>query len=170
MKTQTIKSNIGSLLFSIVLALIFLAFTFSYYPFRQKIQFDGDEGLNLMRSMLVVMGHPLYVEVSSDQPPLFTQILSLVMRITGYEVTPARLLVLLFSTLLVWAGAQFLQLTWGKLAAILFLPLAIMIPRYLVLSVSVMIGLPSIALAMVSMLFMIVWHKDGQRRDRWLAL
>ena len=115
MKTQSIQktwwNQSGNVILPIVLALIFLAFTFSYYPFREKIQYDTDEGLNLMRSMLVVLGHPLYSEVSSDQPPLFNQILAIVFRLTGFEVNAARLLVLLFSTLLVWAGAQFLQVT-----------------------------------------------------------
>jgi 4-amino-4-deoxy-L-arabinose transferase-like glycosyltransferase len=159
---------LGNLLLSIIIALIFLAFIYSYYPFREKLQFDTDEGLNLMRSMLVALGHPLYSEVSSDQPPLFTQILGLLFRVVGFEVNPARLLVLLFSTLLVWAGAQFLQLTWGKLTAILFLPLIFMVPRYLELSVSVMIGIPSIALAVVSMLFVILWHQ--KKSNLWLAL
>jgi len=172
MKAQSMKPTrwptFRNFLLPIVVALIFLAFTFSYYPFREKIQFDSDEGLNLMRSMLVVMGHPLYREVSSDQPPLFTHILALVLRLVGFEVNPARVLVLLFSSLLVWACAQFLQLTWGKLAAILFLPLVIMAPRYLDLSVSVMIGVPSIALAAVSMLFLTLWHQN--KRSLWLAL
>jgi len=118
--------------------------------------------------MLVVLGHPLYREVSSDQPPLFTQILALLMRLVGFDVNPARVLVLLFSGLLVWACAQFLQITWGKLAAILFLPLIILVPRYLDLSVSVMIGVPSIALAAISMLFVAFWHQD--KRSGWLIL
>lgn len=172
MKTQSKKkipwSTWGNFLLPILIALIFLAFTFSYYPFREKIQFDSDEGLNLMRSMLVVLGHPLYREVSSDQPPLFTQILALLLRGVGFDVNPARVLVLLFSGLLVWSCAQFLQITWGKLAAILFLPLIIMVPRYLDLSVSVMIGVPSIALAAVSMLFVTVWHQN--KRNLWLVL
>jgi len=158
----------GNLFVPIAVALIFLAFTFSYFPFREKLQFDSDEGLNLMRSMLVALDHPLYSEVSSDQPPLFTQILGLLLRVTGFAVNPARLLVLLFSTLLVWACAQFLQLTWGKLAAILFLPLVIMVPSYLMLSVAVMIGVPSIALAAVSMLFVAIWHR--KKNNLWLAL
>lgn len=158
----------GNLLLPIVIALTFLAFTFSYYPFREKIQFDSDEGLNLMRSMLVVLGHPLYREVSSDQPPLFTQLLGLVLRIAGFEVNPARFFVLLFSTLLVWSGAQFLQLTWGKLAAILFLPLVIIVPQFFRLSTSVMIGVPSIALAAVAMVFVTLWHQ--KQRSLWLVL
>jgi 4-amino-4-deoxy-L-arabinose transferase-like glycosyltransferase len=155
-------------LLPVIIALVFLVFTFLYYPFREKIQFDGDEGLNLMRSMLVVLGHPLYTEVSSDQPPLLTMLLATVMRMTGFKVVPDRFLILLFSSLLVWACTQFLELTWGDLAAVLFLPLVVMAPRYLVLSVSVMIGLPSIALATVSMLLIVVWHRD--KRDLWLIL
>lgn len=165
---KTRWSRIGDFLLPIVIALIFLAFVFSYYPFREKLQFDSDEGLNLMRSMLVVLGHPLYSEVSSDQPPLFTHLLAILFRMVGFEVNPARLLVLLFSTLLVWSCVQFLQLTWGKLAAILFLPLVIMAPEYLRLSTSVMIGVPSIALAGLSMLFVMLWHQ--QRKDLWLVL
>jgi len=172
MKTQSTNKTwwrtLGNLLLPIVIALVFLAFTFSYYPFREKLQFDSDEGLNLMRSMLVTLGHPLYSEVSSDQPPLFTQLLALLLRVVGFEVNPARLLVLLFSTLLVWSGAQFLQLAWGKLAAILFLPLVIMVPEYLRLSTSVMIGVPSIALAAVSMLFVTIWHQ--KKSSLWLVL
>jgi 4-amino-4-deoxy-L-arabinose transferase-like glycosyltransferase len=158
----------GHILLPILIALIFLVFTFTYYPFQEKLQFDTDEGLNLMRSMLVTLGHPLYTEVSSDQPPLFNQILALVFRARDFDVNAARTLVLLFSTLLVWAGAQFLELTWGKLAAILFLPLIIMAPRYLDLSVAVMIGVPAIALAAVSMVFVALWHQN--RSSLWLVL
>ena len=172
MKTESINrtswGKLGNLFLPVVIALIFLAFTFSYYPFREKLQFDTDEGLNLMRSMLVTLGHPLYSAVSSDQPPLFTHLLALVFRIAGFEVNPGRLLVLLFSTILVWAGAQYLQLGWGNSAAILFLPLAMIVPRYMELSVSVMIGVPSISLAIVSMLFVTLWHLKKKRV--WLIL
>lgn len=158
----------GSVLLPILIASIFLVFTFFYFPFREKLQFDTDEGLNLMRSLLVSLGYPLYSEVSSDQPPLFTHILALLFRLDGPDVYRARLVVLLFSTLLVWAGAQFVQITSGKLAAILFLPLMVMAPRYLNLSVAVMIGVPSIALALASMMFIAVWHQ--KRTHLWLIL
>ena len=172
MKTQSMNKTLwkswGDFLLPIFLALVFFAFTFSYYPFREKLQFDSDEGLNLMRSMLVALGHPLYREVSSDQPPLFNQLLAILFRVTGFEVNPARVLVLLFSSLLVWAGAQFLQITSGKLAAIFFLPLVIMVPQFLRLSTSVMIGVPSIALSAVAMLFVVAWHPT--KSSFWLVL
>src|ERR1051326_6493851 len=113
MKMQTTNKAwcniLGNLLLPILIALIFFAFTFAYYPFREKLQFDTDEGLNLMRSMLMELGHPLYSEVSSDQAPLFNLILALVFHVTGFEVNASRILVLLFSSLLVWACSQFLQ-------------------------------------------------------------
>ena len=172
MKSQSINKNwqhaAKNVLVPVAVALAFFALVFLYYPFREKIQFDGDEGLNLMRSMLLVLDYPLYSEVTSDQPPLFTYLLSFILRIAGFEVGPARLFVLLFSTILVWAGAQSLQLARGKLAALLFLPLIVITPRYLVLSVSVMIGLPSITLAMVSLLGVMLWHV--QKKNGWLAL
>lgn len=158
----------GDLVLPVFLALIFFVFVFSYYPFREKLQFDSDEGLNLMRSMLVTLGHPLYREVSSDQPPLFNHLLAVVFRLTGFEVNPARMFVLLFAALLVWACVQFLQRTSGILAAIFFLPLVIMVPQLLRLSTSVMIGLPSLALAAVSMVFVMFWHQ--QRNSLWLVL
>jgi 4-amino-4-deoxy-L-arabinose transferase-like glycosyltransferase len=172
MKTQSTNQPVwkawGNLFLPIVVALLFFAFTFSYYPFREKLQFDSDEGLNLMRSMLVAKGYPLYREVSSDQPPLFNHLLAILFRVTGFEVNPARVFVLLFSTLLVWACSQFLQLTSGNLAAILFLPLVILVPQFLRLSTSVMIGLPSLALAVVSMVFVVFWHENRSRL--WLVL
>ena len=166
--TKTRWHTLGDLLLPILVALLFFAFVFSCYPFREKIQFDTDEGLNVMRSMLVTLGHPLYREISSDQPPLFNQLLAILFRVTGFEVNPARVLVLLFSTLLVWAVAQFLQLRSGKLAALFFLPLVIMVPQFLRLSTSVMIGVPSIALAALSMLFVVLWHQN--RSNLWLVL
>jgi 4-amino-4-deoxy-L-arabinose transferase-like glycosyltransferase len=172
MESQSTKNSwwkqLGPYWLPVLIALIFLVFTFAYYPFQEKLQFDTDEGLNLMRSMLVTLGHPLYREVSSDQPPLFNVILALVFRVAGFDVNAARGLVLLFSTLLVWAGAQFLELTWGKLAAIMFLPLIIMAPRYLDLSVAVMIGVPAIALAAASMVFVTLWHR--KKNNIWLVL
>ena len=104
MKPQSTNKPVGkpwgNLLLPILLALLFFVFTFSYYPFREKLQFDSDEGLNLMRSMLVAKGYPLYGEVSSDQPPLFNHLLAIVFRVTGFEVNPARVFVLLFAALL----------------------------------------------------------------------
>jgi 4-amino-4-deoxy-L-arabinose transferase-like glycosyltransferase len=46
--------------------------------------------------------------------------------------------------------------------------MVIMVPRYLELSVSVMIGVPSIALATLALLFVAFWHQN--KANRWLVL
>lgn len=147
---------------------LFFVLSYAYYPLHEKLLYDTDEGMNLMRSMLVTLGHPLYTAVSSDQPPLFTHLLALLFRIVGFEVNPARVLVLLFSALIVWAGAYFLQISWGKLPALVFAGMLIMVQYYLRLSVSVMIGIPAIALAMLALLCLGFWHRRRQRI--WLIL
>src|ERR1041385_1708401 len=97
MKAQSTKktwwNSPSDIILPILIALIFFAFTFAYYPFREKLQYDTDEGLNLMRSMLIELGHPLYSEVSSDQAPFFNQVLALVFHFTGFEVNASRILV-----------------------------------------------------------------------------
>jgi 4-amino-4-deoxy-L-arabinose transferase-like glycosyltransferase len=162
------RQTLVNIILPALVALIFLGVVFLFYPFREKLQFDTDEGLNLMRAMLVTLGHPLYTQVSSDQPPLLTQLLAVLFRVTGFNVNSARLLILMFSTLLVWSSAQFLQLTWGSLATLVLPFLVLMLPRYLELNVSVMIGVPSIALGMLALLFLTLWHL--QRRPFWLVL
>lgn len=155
-------------LIPLVVAILFFVFVFLFYPFREKLQFDVDEGFNLMRSMLVERGYTLYSDVSSDQPPLFTYLLVPVLRFTGYTINPSRLLVLLFSTLLVWSSAQFLQLTWGSQHAVILPIMFLLLPRYLQVSAAVMIGIPAIALASLSLLFLTIWHLN--RRWIWLVL
>lgn len=162
------RDSLINLVIPILVALVFLGFVFLYFPFREKLQFDVDEGFNLIRSTLISEGYPLYEQVSSDQPPLFNYLLAGVIRTTGISVTPGRILVLLFSTLMVWALAQVIQLTWGSAHTILFLPLLFLTPFYMQLSVSIMIGLPAMAMASISLLFLILWHIF--RRDFWLVL
>ena len=61
MKTQATNKTLwkpwGNLLLPIAIALIFFTIIFFYHPFREKIQFDSDEGLNVMRSMLIAQQH-----------------------------------------------------------------------------------------------------------------
>ena len=87
---------------------------FFFFPYRAQFEFSSDEGVNLMKSMLMDNGYKLYGQIWSDQPPLFSYLLAGVMRITGYNVAPARTLVLIFACLLLWAAIQFMRLILGE--------------------------------------------------------
>jgi len=84
------------------------------------------------------------------------------------NVTIARLFVLLLSCVLIWAVIKYLRFYWGSPHAIAGALLVIMLPYYTRLSVSVMIGLPSIVFAVLSFLCLAFWH--SKRRYSFLLL
>jgi hypothetical protein len=148
--------------------LIFVAFMLLFFPFRNRLQFDGDEGINLMKTVLVMRGYPLYDQIWSDQPPLLTYLLVAAFRVFGVEVNVGRLTVLLLSAVLLWACFEILRLVWGDFHALAGAFLIVLLPYYMTLSVSVMVGLPSLTFAMLSLLAIIAWHLH--RKYVWLIL
>ena len=149
-------------LLQISIPIIFVMIILFFFPFRNRFEFDGDEGIQLMKSMLVMKGYPLYDQVWSDQPPLMTYILVPVLKIFGMEVNVGRFTVLILSACLIWASFEFLRIVWGNLHAIAGAVLILLLPLYMTLSVSVMIGLPSLTFAMFSILSVAVWHIHRQ--------
>lgn len=139
-----------------------------FIPFRFKFEFDPDEGIQLIKAFLHARGYALQTEIYSDQPPLFTIVLSLLFRVLGPEVFVARLTVLAFSCLLLTAGALYLKIFHGRPHYLLALLFLITLPGYPELSVSAMIGLPSISLAMTSLLALGLWERS--RKPVWLLL
>jgi hypothetical protein len=146
----------------------YFAALYLFYPFRNVFQFDPDEGINLMKAMLVAHGYPLYTQIWSDQPPLFTQILALSFRIFGMQVNVARMVVLATSALLVWGLCQYLRSVWGFWSMLAGIVLISVLPYYFTLSVSTMIGLPSIAFAVLSLASLTAWHQ--KKKTLWLVL
>lgn len=128
-------------------------------PVEQAFQFDTDEGVEVMKSSLYSQGFRLYTEIWNEQPPLLTVLLSYWFSVFGKSIFAGRLLVLSFSTLLIWSFCQTLRTCVGGLPALigtLFLSLSC---NFLRLSVSVMIGLPSLALAMVAIYTLILYQQ-----------
>jgi hypothetical protein len=71
------------------LALIFLTIMGLFYPFRQQFEYSRDEGVNLMKAMMVAKGYHSVREVWSDQPPLFTYWLAGAFELAGFKVNVA---------------------------------------------------------------------------------
>jgi 4-amino-4-deoxy-L-arabinose transferase-like glycosyltransferase len=134
----------------------------------ERFQFDPDEGLEVMRSMLVVHGHSLYSEIWSNQTPLFTYALAFLFTIFGFDANVGRIFVLILSSLLLWASCQLLRNAWGIGHALTGALLIVILPQYIRLSVSSMIGLPALALAMLSLLFLTIWHR--RHKNLWLVM
>lgn len=147
----------------LVVPLAFLITMLLKFPHRAYFEFDTDEGINLMKALLVLRGHPLYREIWSDQPPLFTYLLAGWFRLFGLNVEAARLLVLLFASLLMSAGMLFLRKIWGVWHALAGAGLVALLPYFLPLSMATMIGLPSLAFAMMSLERLAEWHLHHRR-------
>lgn len=138
-------------------------FLLRWYPYWNSYWIYSDEGFNLMKALLVTRGYALYSQIWSDQPPLFTQLLAVLFRINGPGVYASRMLVLIFSCLMVWAIVQFLRLAWGDLAALFGVFLLLLLPVFISLSAAVQVGQPSLAMAAVSLLALAAWHRRRKR-------
>ncbi len=92
-----------------LLPLAFVGVVLLFFPFRFVFEFNPDEGLHLMRSLLHLRGHELYSEVYNDQPPLFTWSLSALFFTLGPNVNLGRLFVLFLSTALMASAMAYLQ-------------------------------------------------------------
>lgn len=139
-----------------------------YFPLRGIFRFSMDEGLALMAGMLMERGHPLYSQIWNDQPPLFFHLMAGLFPIFGFDVGGYRLVILVLSATLLWAAFQFLSMVWGKWIGVIGVILLLLLPKYLVLSLSVMAGLPAVTLAMLSLLALTRWHSCSKRV--WLVV
>ena len=164
--------HFSKLAFPCLSALIFCALMFLFYPYRTTFQFDTDEGVNLIKGRLVESGYPLYEAAWSDQPPVFTLALARLFPWVEQDLNAARNLVLAFAGLLVGCLAYVVQEIWGARRALLAVFLLLLVPYFPALSVSVMIGLPAIALAFLSLASLTAWHaaRDKRTRPVWLLL
>jgi hypothetical protein len=155
-------------LIPLLLAVGFIFFVWLLFPYQNRIQFDGDEGINLLKAMMVREGYPLYDQIWSDQPPLLTYLLVGLFQVFPMEVNPARFFILVLSAVLLVGVFLFMRQVWGGLHALIGVLLILLLPYYLELSVSVMVGLPAIAFAMLALAPLPAWHR--QRKRRWLVL
>ncbi len=138
-----------------------------FYPFRNAFWMDFDEGINLLMSQMLLRGYPLYRVIWNDQPPLYTYFLAGIFRFINQNVTIARCFTLFLACIFIWAYLKILATIWGKWHAAAGLVLLVLLPRFTDLSVSVMIGLPAIVFATLSMGALMSWHR--QSKSFWLV-
>ena len=159
---------IAAQLAPIAAAAAYLVLMLIFSDFRSVFEFDMDEGNNVIKALLVERGYALYSEIWSDQPPLFTWMLTGFFRLFAWDISVARMLVLLFASGIVFALYDSLRITWGHaagLAAVALLPCS---AYFVTLSVSTMLGLPAISLAALSLWALLRWHASD--RAPWLLV
>jgi hypothetical protein len=128
-------------------------------PIKYTFDFDTDEGINLIKALLYSQGFSLYTDIANDQPPLFTVLLSYWFRLFGQTVVAGRFLTLVFSTLLIWSFYHTLRLHLSHFLATTSTLLLVFSSEFLQLSVSVMIGIPALSLAMLSIYTLTLYRR-----------
>ncbi|NET01879.1 MAG: glycosyltransferase family 39 protein [Sphaerospermopsis sp. SIO1G1] len=127
-------------------------------PINQVFQFDTDEGIAVSLANLYskqIISDP--TQTWSDHPPLFPLIISTFLDIFGYGISAARILTLLFATLLIWCFSQILRLSVSRKTTIITILLLIFSVNFLRLSVSVMQAIPCLSLGMLSIYLIILY-------------
>ncbi|MCB1500997.1 MAG: glycosyltransferase family 39 protein [Bauldia sp.] len=128
--------------------------------------FDPDEGINLGKGALVAAGYHPYAEIWNDQPPVLTYILAGVQTVVPWSVGAARVAILAFACLLLFSVFVLVERSAGRAEAVAAIILLGTAPLMWRLSISVMIGLPAVALAVAACA--IVYGRD--RAAPWRAV
>ena len=159
---------------SVFITILYISFVLIFCHYQSILEFDADEGNNLIKALLVHKGFTLYSQIWSDQPPAFTYILNFFLSLFGWHTGVARLVILFFSGVIVFVVNDVLLQVFesrgnrkvGIVAAATGCLLLAQSTDFVVLSVSVMIGLPSIALMMLAV-WMVLQYLQKFRRP-WI--
>jgi Dolichyl-phosphate-mannose-protein mannosyltransferase len=135
---------------NLAVPLLFFICVYGLMPVADTIQFDPDEGIELAKVMLYRQGYTLYEQIWNDQPPLLTILLAKWLGVFGNSIVAARLLILGFAALLVGAFHCTLRLSVQPFYALVGTLGLCLTFGFVRLSVSVMRGLPALALAMLA--------------------
>jgi hypothetical protein len=126
--------------------------------------FYEDEGLNLLKGFMVAAGHPLYSSVYSDQPPLFTWILALAIRLFGADYHGLRF-ISLFSGWALLAGAMAVAgQMGGSSARVVTVVFLLACAPFLKFGSSILITTPALALGVWAIYFALRFASQGSRR------
>jgi len=139
---------------SLGVAAAYLVYSLLFTEYRQVFEFNPDEGNNLIKALLLLQGRSFSSGIWSDQPPLFAYALLACFKVFGTNIGIARSLTLVSSAVLVFALYDSVRMLASQRCSALATHLGAAIAvvgllvsaRFAPLRVSVMIGLPSIAL------------------------
>jgi hypothetical protein len=132
------------------------------------VEIGPDEHYEVMKALLWARGYSMYEQVWNDQPPVLTVLLGLAFKLFGPTIGVARAVASIFGIGLMlgcwfWASRQ-----CGIIAGYLSVAYLLVAPEVLKLSVSAMLELPAIAMALIAIFPLLRWKKNRNRY--WLLV
>lgn len=143
---------------SILLGFLFFVLVFLFHPFRTSFDFNHDEGISLIVSLLIDQGFKPYDSILHDHMLLLPIILGTIFHFTGYSILISRLVIICFSALIVLSASAILGKIINNAAGIAFLGLALLTPIFIEYSTRVMIDIPAVSVSTLAFLFLVLWH------------
>lgn len=119
-------------------------------PIRTALLIGPDEGYETIKAVLVGKGYNLYKDIWNDQPPVYTEILSFVLKATSDSAFAGRLLSIPFGVCLLYCLYDRVRDLSGTLAGLAAMAGGIFLPGVLMLSSSMMLEMPALGLAMLA--------------------
>jgi hypothetical protein len=162
--THLASSSSFRRLLSFLLPISFFVIVLTCVRFANVFEYNIDEGIYTMRAYLYMKGYALYKDIWMDQPPLLVLVLSSLFKILGPSMYLARLLIVLFSTLLLWSVYQIISKTQNTLSALWAVVAIVLSSSYLQFSVAVVSTVPTIALAMLSIYGIVLYQESYKKR------
>ncbi|MBN2144783.1 MAG: glycosyltransferase family 39 protein [Candidatus Aureabacteria bacterium] len=145
------------------LLFIFLAAIFGaiYKDYPLLSSYGADEDFDVMKPFLMDSGYSLYKDIWNDQPPVFSYILWAWLKIWGFSLPAARILITLFSSALLLALYSAVKMINGRKGAWFSMLCLILSPYFLQMSSIVLIGMPAMSLLMISYALAVYYEKQG---------
>jgi 4-amino-4-deoxy-L-arabinose transferase-like glycosyltransferase len=137
---------------------------------NRNVEFDRDEGFTLIKAWLFGRGSSLYSQIWSDQPPMMTILLMLVIKVFGNSLLACRCFVGLCAAVLVTSFYSLVRQTVSAGAALVAALLLFYSPDFVSLSGSVMIGLPAMTFAVLGAKFLADYGRSRQKRFFFFSL
>ena len=133
----------------VVLWIFFIALliAISWSRFRDIFTVQVDEGINLAKAVALGSGYALYTDIWSNQPPGLAVFLQKTFAIFDHSLLAGRALVAALSALLLVSFFYLLRLRNSRTIAAVACTCVLIDPLYRLLSIRVLVGLPSLALA-----------------------
>lgn len=159
---------INQRLYWLTLAALLASFFVFGINHLEGFAWDYDEGLNLIKAKMVRAGYPLYSEIWSDQPPAFTLLLVLAFNSLGESVVIGRSVSVFFATIGLLGVTLAARRVSGNLSAVAAVLMLASSPHFFELSRAVMLDLPAMSLATLSIALALYHLSTG--KQHWLIL
>lgn len=150
--------------FPLCLLLLLFVLLQSFLPLGSAVKIGADEGFELSKPILCLHGYKLYTDIWDDQPPLYTFLITEIVRHVSHSILYPRLLTVGFSILLLFSFHFLVRKVSGVLVASVATLIFVASPGFLELSCSCMQEILALAPVIASLSLLLTMRHTKRHR------